>query len=81
MNMSRVFAISDIHVDHEVNAKWIDSWPDDKFKDDVLLIAGDVTDNLPLLEWTLSNVKKKFKSVFYVPGNYAIKLLIYCNVH
>ncbi|XP_002737627.1 uncharacterized protein LOC100378179 [Saccoglossus kowalevskii] len=73
-HMSRVFAISDIHVDHPANLDWINGWSDQRYRDDVLIVAGDVTDYLPLLESTLSSFKKKFKSVFYVPGNHELWL-------
>ncbi len=71
---SRVFAISDLHVDHKENLDFIKSWSNDKYKRDALIVAGDVTDNLALLESTLRILKAKFAEVFYVPG----KILIDC---
>ena len=40
----RVFALSDIHIDYNANAKWIESLSVAEYKDDVLILAGDVTD-------------------------------------
>ena len=66
--MVRLFAISDLHVDHKENLAFIKSWSDTNYKNDVLIVAGDVTDKLSLLETTLAQIKLKFREVFYVPG-------------
>lgn len=68
----RVVAVSDIHVDHPANMKYVEDWAEDQYRDDALLLAGDVTDNLIKLETTLTSLKKKFAAVFYVPGLYII---------
>lgn len=66
----RVFALSDIHIDYEVNAKWIGNLSVADYQDDVLILAGDVTDTRPLLEWGLGTLAKRFKKVLFVPGNH-----------
>ena len=66
--MARIFAISDIHVDHQVNNQWIQDLDCTRYASDVLLLAGDVTDSLQLLRSTLESLQTKFKEVFYVPG-------------
>ncbi len=66
----RIFALSDIHIDHDVNAKWIASLPIAEYQDDVLILAGDVTDTQRLLDWCLSTLAKRFKKVLFVPGNH-----------
>jgi predicted phosphodiesterase len=66
----RVFAVSDVHVDYEVNAKWIASVSVTEYRDDVLILAGDVTDTLRLLEWCLTTLAMRFKKVLFVPGNH-----------
>jgi len=66
----RVFALSDIHVDYEVNAKWVAGLSSTDYQDDVLILAGDITDTLRLLEWCLSTLAKRFKKVLFVPGNH-----------
>ncbi|XP_078587070.1 acyl-carrier-protein phosphodiesterase PptH-like [Branchiostoma floridae x Branchiostoma japonicum] len=70
--MTRILAISDIHVDYQNNLKWVESWPRERYMEDVLLLAGDVTDKLPLLESTLKTLLGKFQKVFYVPGNHEL---------
>src|SRR6266850_2440084 len=52
----RIFALSDIHIDYDVNAKWIANLSCDDYQDDVLILAGDVTDARPLLDWCLSTL-------------------------
>jgi len=69
MAHGRVFAISDLHVDYKENLQFVNSWSSTDYQRDVLLVAGDVTDDLVLLEHVLKSFVKKFRDVFYVPGN------------
>jgi Icc-related predicted phosphoesterase len=66
----RVFALSDIHIDYDENAKWIANLPVFEYQDDVLILAGDVTDIRRLLDWCLGTLAKRFKKVLFVPGNH-----------
>jgi len=66
----RIFALSDIHIDYDVHAKWIANLSCDDYQDDVLILAGDVTDARPLLDWCLSTLVKRFYKVLFVPGNH-----------
>jgi len=66
----RIFATSDIHVDYDENAKWIRNLSISDYQSDVLILAGDVTDTLSLLEWSLGTLSKKFRKVLFVPGNH-----------
>jgi len=66
----RVFALSDIHIDYEVNAKWIAALSTAEYQDDVLILAGDVTDMRRLFDWCLYTLAKRFKKVLFVPGNH-----------
>lgn len=68
----RVFALSDIHIDYQVNARWIANLSTADYQDDVLILAGDVTDRLRLLDWCLSTLAKRFKKVLFVPGNHEL---------
>ena len=70
-SMSRIFAISDLHVDMKENLRFVESWSDEKYKDDVVIVAGDLTDHITLLRATLQSIKNKFKHTFYVPGEIA----------
>jgi predicted phosphodiesterase len=66
----RVFALSDIHVDYDVNARWIADLSVADYQDDVLILAGDVTDTRRLLEWCLGTLAVRFRKVLFVPGNH-----------
>src|SRR5215469_17554523 len=66
----RVFALSDIHIDYEENAKWVANVSSTEYQDDVLILAGDVTDIRRLLDWCLTTLARRFKKVLFVPGNH-----------
>lgn len=68
----RVFAVSDIHIDYEENLNWILSLDDRSYTDDILILAGDVTDKMPLLEQVFVALEKSFKAVLFVPGNHEL---------
>ncbi|PCJ39424.1 MAG: metallophosphoesterase [Moraxellaceae bacterium] len=66
----RVFAVSDVHVDYEENETWIYLISKTEYKDDVLILAGDISDNLKLLCRCFDHLVKCFKKVLFVPGNH-----------
>jgi len=66
----RLFALSDLHVDYETNVRWMDGLSKSDYRDDVLILAGDLTDRLPLLKRSLEAFAERFKKVLYVPGNH-----------
>lgn len=68
----RLFALSDIHVDYEVNLQWVNNLSMQDYQDDALLLGGDITDTLSLLETTLNAFLERFSVVFFVPGNHDI---------
>lgn len=68
----RVFALSDVHVDYEENKQWIANLSSVDFRDDLLILAGDVCDSIRLLEWCLSALADRFAKVLYVPGNHEL---------
>jgi predicted phosphodiesterase len=68
----RVFALSDIHIDYDVNAKWIGNLSVAEYQDDILILAGDVTCKHRLLDWCLSTLAKRFRKVLFVPGNHEL---------
>lgn len=77
----RVFAISDIHVDYEANFQWVSNLSRNEFRDDVLILAGDVTDSLALLEKTFRLLAARFKQVLYVPGNHELWVVRDTDAH
>ncbi|TXH69445.1 MAG: metallophosphoesterase [Lysobacteraceae bacterium] len=66
----RIFALSDLHVDYEANARWVRDLSRHDYQDDVLILAGDITHRLPLLQLTLSTLASCFEQVLFVPGNH-----------
>lgn len=66
----RVFAISDLHLDYAVNADWLSGLSCADYRDDVLIVAGDVADMPHLLEWCFRELSRRFARVLYVPGNH-----------
>lgn len=43
---------------------------DSAYKDDVLILAGDISDDQAVLRSTFQLTVRKFKHVFFVPGNH-----------
>ncbi|KAL9983960.1 hypothetical protein ACROYT_G006209 [Oculina patagonica] len=79
--MSRIFAISDIHVDIPENLRLVESWSASEYRNDVLILAGDVTDNLSLLKQVLQSLAQKFLKVCYVPGNHELWIRQVANAY
>ncbi len=70
--MTRVMAISDVHADFEENARWATSLSLWDHRSDVLIVAGDVSDRLPMLQKTLEALASRFDTVLFVPGNHEL---------
>lgn len=69
---SRIFAISDLHLDMGDNEDWAHLIDDIKFQDDVLIVAGNVSTTVPDIVSGLTILKAKFRRVFYVVGNHEL---------
>lgn len=68
----RIFAVSDLHIDYPGNKRWVADLSGMDYRDDVLILAGDVSDSIRLLEWCLGIVTGRFAHVLYVPGNHEL---------
>jgi predicted phosphodiesterase len=66
----RLFALSDIHVDYADNARWVDALSSEDYREDTLILAGDLTEDRRLLAWCLQRFVAKFRQVLFVPGNH-----------
>ena len=66
----RVFCTSDIHTDFPENMQWCNGLSDVNFLKDAIILGGDVSDDMQVLEQTLRIFKSKFKHVFFTPGNH-----------
>lgn len=68
---ARIFAISDVHIDHGASVlQWAENISSTEFKNDILLVAGDLGDTFNAVKRGLMLFKRKFHRVFYVPGNH-----------
>ena len=67
---ARVFACSDIHTDFPENLEWVRSLSDVDFRGDAVILGGDVSDDLEVLETTLRLFACKFAHAFFVCGNH-----------
>jgi predicted phosphodiesterase len=70
----RIFALSDIHVDFELNMHWLGKLSSCDYINDTLILAGDVCDEIDRLQKALSILRAKFANIFFVPGNHDLWL-------
>jgi predicted phosphodiesterase len=68
--MSRLLAWSDLHIDYPDNLSLIAGLSDSDFRDDTLLVAGDVSSDAEKLLNCLHQLKSKFREIAFVPGNH-----------
>jgi predicted phosphodiesterase len=68
--MIRIFSISDLHVDYKQNQDWVKNLSNQDYKNDYLIIAGDISDNPLRFTKTITTLSDKFKGLFFVPGNH-----------
>ncbi|GAA0362816.1 metallophosphoesterase [Bacillus horti] len=67
----RIYTISDLHLDYKENQLWLHNLLEqNNYERDLLILAGDITDNFTLLEEALAAIKNSFREVFFVPGNH-----------
>lgn len=66
----RVFAVSDLHLDYEENKHWLAHLSSADFQADILIVAGDISDDIALIQWCFATLQAKFRRVFFVPGNH-----------
>lgn len=67
---TRIWALSDVFFDQHGVPEWCKSLSSSFFRDDVLMLAGNLADSLPQLRFALTVLKSKFRRIFYVPGNH-----------
>jgi predicted phosphodiesterase len=66
----RVFAVSDLHLDYAPNLAWLEQLSLHDYREDALILAGDISDRFALLAQGFAAVTRRFASVLYVPGNH-----------
>ena len=77
----RIFAVSDIHLDYKENQIWLDNLSFNDYQDDILILAGDVSDSLRILDSAFKTLRSRFREVLYVPGNHELWVLRDRNVN
>ena len=68
----RVFATSDLHTDYKENFLWLTQLSDTAYRDDALIIAGDVSDRLEVIRDTFQLLRSKFRHLLFTPGNHEL---------
>ena len=68
----RIFAASDLHTDFAENRRRLQQVSSTSYLQDVLIVAGDIADDLRIIDWTLRKLRSRFGQVFYVPGNHEL---------
>ncbi|MCH2022183.1 MAG: metallophosphoesterase [Saprospiraceae bacterium] len=70
----KVWATSDMHIDYEENLKWFLQLSDMDYQNDILIIAGDISDKISAIEKVFKKLVSKFHLVLFVPGNHDLWL-------
>lgn len=68
----RVFATSDLHTDYKENFLWLSQLSDTAYRNDALIIAGDVSDRLEIIRETFLLLRSKFRHLLFTPGNHEL---------
>ena len=68
----RVFAISDLHIDYKPNKLWLTQLSRFDYQKDLLIVAGDISDDMGLLEFCFEALDKVFFRVLFIPGNHEL---------
>jgi Icc-related predicted phosphoesterase len=76
----RVFAVSDVHLEYDENGRWLSGLSHSDYRDDILILAGDVAEDMQLLRVGFQSLTSRFRRVVYVPGNHELWLTPDCGV-
>ena len=71
----RVWAVSDIHTDFKGNMLWLQdfvAWAGDSLRNDVIIVAGDISHIAEIIENTLCLFLRACDNVFHVAGNHEL---------
>ncbi|KAL6768574.1 hypothetical protein ACKKBF_B11275 [Auxenochlorella protothecoides x Auxenochlorella symbiontica] len=67
----RIWAVSDVHTDYKDNMAWAEQLCSSReTREDTLIVAGDVSDDLPTFRRTMELLTRAYAHVFFVPGNH-----------
>lgn len=68
----KVYTVSDIHVDYPENMQWVKQLDKVAYRNDILILAGDVSDKLSSLHSVFDSLRETFLEVLFVPGNHEL---------
>ena len=68
----RLFATSDLHTDYKENFSWLKKLSGTAYRDDALIVAGDISDRLEVIRETLILLRAKFRHLLFTPGNHEL---------
>jgi predicted phosphodiesterase len=68
----KLLAVSDLHVGYPENRRIVEEELRPSSPGDWLLLAGDVGELTPDIEWVLRTVRERFSTVVWVPGNHEL---------
>jgi hypothetical protein len=68
----RLFATSDLHTDYKENFRWLQELSDTDYREDALIVAGDISDRLEIIRETLLLLRSKFRHLLFTPGNHEL---------
>lgn len=66
----RLFLGSDFHVDYRQNLDWLRALSRADFTDDVLVVAGDLSDELDLVKTCFDELVPRYRKLLFLPGNH-----------
>jgi len=69
--MATLFAISDLHVDHAENRRFVEALRP-RADGDWLILCGDVAESIADFEWALALLADRFAKVLWAPGNHEL---------
>lgn len=70
ISAARLFGWSDLHVDYPANLARLDELSRGDYRQDILLVAGDVSSDPARLLRALALLRTRFAEVVFVPGNH-----------
>jgi hypothetical protein len=74
LGSTRVFALSDVYFDNLANEDWVFDIDDMYFQEDVLIVAGNLSDSKLAVSRGLTALRSKFRRVFYTVGNNEMRI-------
>ena len=71
MDDATLWGVSDLHVSHPENRQVVERMRGHS-EADWLIVCGDVSDDIPEVEWALGLLRERFETVIWVPGNHEL---------